>query len=109
MGQVNSVGVENFEQEVVQSHEPVIVDFWASWCKPCDMLAPVLDKVSEKYAGRVRVLKCNVDEQQEIAMQYGVMSIPNLIFFKDGQVVNQSVGYQNEAQLSAKVEAVLSS
>jgi thioredoxin 1 len=109
MSEVAAVGTGNFESEVVQSETPVVVDFWAEWCQPCKMLSPVLDKVASKYNGQLRVVKCNVDENQDVAMKYGVMSIPNLIFFKGGQVVNQAVGYMNEAQLSSKVDEVLRS
>lgn len=109
MAEVAAVGSGNFESEVVQSEQAVVVDFWAEWCQPCKMLTPVLDKIAQNYAGRLKVVKCNVDENQDIAMKYGVMSIPNLIFFKDGQIVNQAVGYMNEAQLSTKVDDVLSS
>ena len=107
MADVLVVGTGNFENEVVESSTPVVVDFWAEWCQPCKMLSPVLDSVASKYAGQLRVVKCNVDENQDIASRYGVMSIPNLIFFKDGQVVNQAVGYMNESQLSQKVDEVL--
>jgi thioredoxin 1 len=109
MAEVTAVGSGNFESEVVQSEQAVVVDFWAEWCQPCKMLTPVLDKIAQNYEGRLKVVKCNVDENQDIAMKYGVMSIPNLIFFKDGQIVNQAVGYMNEAQLSSKVDEVLSS
>jgi len=109
MSQVAIVGSGNFDSEVVESSDPVVVDFWAEWCQPCKMLSPVLDKVADKFNGKLKIVKCNVDENQDIAMKYGVMSIPNLIFFKDGQVVNQAVGYMNEAQLSAKVDEVLAS
>src|SRR4028119_2096535 len=109
MADVAAVGTGNFESEVVQSDNAVVVDFWAEWCQPCKMLSPVLDKVAQKYTGQLKVVKCNVDENQEIAMKYGVMSIPNLIFFKDGQVVNQAVGYMNKSQLAAKVDEVLGS
>jgi len=109
MSEVAAVGTGNFESEVVQSSQPVVVDFWAEWCQPCKMLTPVLDKVAAKYSNNIKVVKCNVDENQDVAMKYGVMSIPNLIFFKDGQVVNQAVGYMNESQLSAKVEEVINS
>ena len=109
MSEVAVVGAGNFDTEVLQSAEPVVVDFWAEWCQPCKMLTPVLDKMSQKYAGRLRVVKCNVDENQDIAMKYGVMSIPNLIFYMDGQVVNQAVGYMNESQLSTKIDEVLGS
>ncbi len=109
MSEVAAVGTGNFETEVVQADTTVVVDFWAEWCQPCKMLSPVLDSVASKFGGKIKVVKCNVDENQDIAMKYGVMSIPNLIFFKDGQVVNQAVGYMNEAQLSAKVDEVLAS
>ncbi|HVF10852.1 MAG TPA: thioredoxin [Abditibacteriaceae bacterium] len=109
MSEVAVVGAGNFDAEVLESAQPVVVDFWAEWCQPCKMLTPVLDKMSQKYAGRLRVVKCNVDENQDIAMRYGVMSIPNLIFYKDGQVVNQAVGYMNESQLSTKIDEVLGS
>lgn len=109
MAEVAAVGSGNFESEVVNSDQAVVVDFWAEWCQPCKMLTPVLDKIAENYTGRLKVVKCNVDENQDIATKYGVMSIPNLIFFKDGQIVNQAVGYMNEAQLSTKVDEVLNS
>jgi thioredoxin 1 len=108
MSDVAAVGTGNFESEVVGADTLVVVDFWAEWCQPCKMLSPVLDKVAQKFNGQLKVVKCNVDENQDIAMKYGVMSIPNLIFFKDGQVVNQAVGYMNESQLSSKVDEVLS-
>ena len=109
MSEVAAVGSGNFETEVVSASQLVVVDFWAEWCQPCKMLSPVLDKVASRYAGKVKVVKCNVDENQDIAMKYGVMSIPNLIFFRDGQVVNQAVGYMNENQLASKVDEVLES
>ena len=109
MSNVAAITNENFETEVAQATQPVVVDFWAEWCQPCKMLTPVLDKVAEKFQGQLKVVKCNVDENQELAMKYGVMSIPNLIFFKDGQVINQALGYMSEPQLSAKVASVLDS
>ena len=109
MSNVAAITNENFETEVTQATQPVVVDFWAEWCHPCKMLTPVLDKVAEKFRGQLKVVKCNVDENQELAMKYGVMSIPNLIFFKDGQVINQALGYMSEPQLSAKVASVLDS
>ncbi len=111
MSQVAAVGAGNFETEVVAASQEavVVVDFWAEWCSPCKMLSPILDRVAEKYAGRLKVVKCNIDENQDIAGQYAIFSIPNLVFFRDGQVVDQSVGYAGEAQLTAKVEDVLAS
>lgn len=83
--------IENFEQEVLQASNPVLVDFWASWCGPCRMLSPVVDEVSEE-AGGVMVGKVNIDEQQELASRYQVMTIPTLILFRNGQEVERSVG-----------------
>lgn len=107
MSDVAAVGTGNFEGEVLGSDRLVVVDFWAEWCQPCKMLSPVLDSVASKFGDQLKVVKCNVDENQDVAMKYGVQSIPNLIFFKDGQVVDQVVGYKNESQLSTKVEEVL--
>ena len=111
MSQVAAVGAGNFENEVVQAskEELVIVDFWAEWCPPCKMLSPILDRVAEKYSGRLKVVKCNIDENKDIADQYAISSIPNLVFFRDGQVIDQSVGYAGEPQLADKIEDVLSS
>lgn len=109
MAEVTAVGSGNFENEVVQSENAVVVDFWAEWCQPCKMLTPVLDNIAQKYAGRLKVVKCNIDENQDVAAKYGVQSIPNLIFFKDGQVVDQVVGFRGEADLSKKVDDFLGS
>jgi thioredoxin 1 len=109
MSQVASVGEGNFETEVVEASEVVVVDFWAEWCSPCKMLSPVLDKVASRYEGKLKVVKCNIDENNDIAAKYAIYSIPNLVFFRDGQVVNQAVGYMGEAQLAAKVDEVLES
>ena len=82
----------NFEDEVLKSKVPVLVDFWAVWCGPCKMVAPVLTKLSEKHAGKLNVGKVNVDEQMELAEKYSISSIPTLILFKDGKIVDQIVG-----------------
>jgi thioredoxin 1 len=94
---------ENFESEVLKSNLPVLVDFWASWCGPCKMLGPVLSEVAEELDGKIKVGKINVDEQQELAMQFQVMSIPTLMVFKDGKVVNSSVGFIPKAQIKELV------
>ena len=107
MANVQAVTASSFEQEVLQSDQPVIVDFWATWCPPCKMLNPVVDKVAATYSGQVKIVKCDTDENSDLAIQYGVSTIPNLMFFKGGQVVDQSVGYVNETQLSQKIDAVL--
>src|SRR3989344_3826098 len=95
----------NFENDVLQSDVPVIVDFWAAWCAPCRVIAPVLEEISEKYKGRLKVVKLNVDENQVMAMKYGIMSIPNLKFFKGGEVVDEIVGALPRQILEQKVEA----
>ncbi len=82
----------NFEEEVLRSDKPVLVDFWATWCGPCRMLAPVIAQIAEEQEGVVKVGKIDVDEQPELAMRYGIASIPTLKVFKDGQVVKSSVG-----------------
>lgn len=81
-----------FEDQVIKSETPVLVDFWASWCGPCRMLAPVVEDIASSYAGRLKVGKVNVDENQEITMKYGIRSIPTLILFKDGKAVEQIIG-----------------
>ena len=82
----------NFTAEVIESDTPVVVDFWAEWCMPCKMVAPVLDQISQDYAGRLKIAKVNVDDAGEIAQKYNIVSIPTLLLFKDGNVVGQQVG-----------------
>lgn len=92
---------ENFQSEVMESPIPVLIDFWAEWCGPCRMLAPTVAELAEEYAGRVKVCKVNVDEQPELAGQFGVMSIPTLVVMKNGKVTNQAVGVRPKAQILA--------
>lgn len=97
----------NFEQEVLKSQTPVLVDFWASWCGPCRMVAPVVDAIAESYSGRLTVGKVNVDEEQALAVRYGIESIPSLLLFKQGEVAEKFVGYRPQAQLEELLNKVL--
>ena len=96
--------VANFEEEVLNSPLPVLVDFYADWCNPCKMMAPTVAKLAEAYEGKVKVGKINVDEQMELAMRFQVSSIPMLVVFKDGKAVAKSVGYRSKAEITAMVE-----
>ena len=93
------ITVSNFEEEVLHTDKPVLVDFWADWCGPCRMLAPVLEEIARDYEGTVKVGKVNVDEQMALAQQFGVTSIPLLVLFKDGKPVAKSLGYRPKEEI----------
>lgn len=97
----------NFEKEVYESEIPVLVDFYADWCGPCKAMTPVIEALAEQYAGRLKVGKINVDENQDIAMKFGVMSIPTFIFFKGGRNVSKTVGMQTKKEMVNAIEAML--
>ncbi len=107
MSQALEVTDETFEKEVIQSDVPVLVDFWAPWCGPCRMVAPVVDDIAQTYAGRLKVVKLNTDQCPNTAVKYQIMSIPTLLIFKNGKAVDQLVGAQPKQAFVAKIEPQL--
>jgi len=104
---VKEVKDQNFEEEILKSELPVLVDFWAPWCGPCHMVSPVVEKLSESYSGKFKFCKVNVDEAQITASKYGIMSIPTLMFFKNGEVVDEIIGAVPETVIQPKIDKIL--
>ena len=98
---------DNFENEVLQSSEPVLVDYWAEWCGPCKMIAPVLDEIAGEYDGRVKIAKLNIDDNPNTPPRYGIRGIPTLMLFKDGEVEATKVGAVSKSQLTAFIDSNL--
>ena len=106
-GNVKEITDQSFKQDVLESDVPVLVDFWAQWCGPCKAIAPILEDVATNFAGKVSICKLNVDESPEMSSQFGVMSIPTLILFKDGNIEATKVGAVTKSQLTAFIEGNL--
>ena len=97
---------ENFET-LKKGDKPLVIDFWATWCGPCRMIGPIISKLAEKYDGKIAVGKCDVEENDELAAEFGIRNIPTILFFKNGDVVDKMVGAQSEAKLEEKFQALL--
>jgi thioredoxin 1 len=104
MGNAVAVSGQNFETEVLQATEPVLVDFWAVWCGPCRAVAPAVEEIATEYKGKLKVVKVDVDENQDISIRYGVQSIPTLMIFKNGQMVERLVGAYPKPMILAKLQ-----
>lgn len=101
-----AINKDNFK-ELLSSEQPLVIDFWAEWCGPCRMMAPIVDELAAEYAGKVVIGKCNVEDNDEITMEYGVRNIPTIIFFKGGALVDKQVGASSKEALKAKIEKLL--
>ena len=107
MSNVMQFDTNNFDQEVVKSDKPVLVDFWAPWCGPCKMIGPIIEELASDFDGRLKVGKVNVDDNQQLAGQFGIRGIPTMMVFKDGQMVDSFVGLQQKADLAGAIEKYL--
>ena len=104
---IHYVSDGNFETEVLQSSVPVLVDYWAEWCGPCKMIAPILDEIAQEYDGRLRIGKVNIDDQQNLASQHGIRAIPTLLVFKNGEVADQIVGLRSKRDLKSNLDRLV--
>ncbi|HEU5299582.1 MAG TPA: thioredoxin [bacterium] len=107
MGKAVHVNEKEFDTQVIKSEVPVLVDFWAEWCGPCRMIAPIVEDLAAEYEGRLKVVKVDVDENNQLAYRYGVMSIPTLGLFKGGQLVERLVGYMPKQELKKRIDPVV--
>lgn len=107
MSKLLAVTEETFDQEVLKAGMPVLVDFWAEWCGPCRMVAPIVEELAVEYAGRVKVAKVDVDDNQRLAMRYSIMSIPTLGVFKGGELVDRIVGYTPKQELKRRLDGAI--
>lgn len=105
MGNVSELSQDNFDTEVLQSDVPVLVDFWAPWCGPCRQITPMIEELASENSGAVKILKINIDDNPQTAQQYGVMSIPTLMIFKNGEISDRFVGVQPKAKLQEALDA----
>jgi len=104
---VKEITEANFEDEVINSSQPVVVDLWAEWCMPCRMIAPIIEELAQEYDGKVKFGKLNVDENRNIAIRYSIQAIPTLLIFKDGQLVQKFVGLRSKADLKREIDSLL--
>lgn len=102
------ISENNFEEvKATAGEKPIVVDFWATWCGPCRMISPMVDEMAAKYEGQVTVAKCDVDENSDLAMEFGIRNIPTILFFKNGEIVDRSVGALTKPELEAKIKALI--
>ena len=107
MDRIIEVDESNFDQTVLQAKTPVLVDFWAPWCRPCLMVAPVLEELAKEYGGKITFTRINVDQNPIIASRYGIMSIPSMFIFKDGKPMSNIVGFKPKPELKQRLDAIL--
>ncbi len=107
MSKIVTITNDNFESEVINSDKPVLIDFWAIWCGPCKVIHPIVEEIAAEYKGKLKVGKCDVDANQQIALNYGIRSIPTLLIFNDGKVVEQIIGAVPKQHVISKLESVL--